>query len=74
MTDRRNARMPNGSEIVRIEGDMVHFNITIPPDDSGYFGRECPSCERINYSEELQRRARRGSADMAVSSRSLVRS
>jgi hypothetical protein len=47
MTNRRSTRMPKGSEIVSIEGDLVHFNVTIPPDDSGYFGRECPSCERI---------------------------
>ena len=39
--------MPDGVEIVSIEGDIVRMHISMPSDDAGYFGRECPACERL---------------------------
>ena len=40
-------RFPDGVEFLG-EGDdgNAHFNVDIPIDEDGYFGRECPSCEQ----------------------------
>jgi hypothetical protein len=47
MTGRITYRMPDGSEIEGEFGSTVKISVAIPADDAGYFGRECPSCERI---------------------------
>ena len=42
-----NFRFPDGVEFLG-EGDDGHvvFNVDIPIDEDGYFGRECPTCEQ----------------------------
>lgn len=47
MTNRLHYRMPDGAEIVSVEDDIVRMHISMPSDDAGYFGRECPACERL---------------------------
>lgn len=47
MTSRITYRMPDGAEIVSESGSKVTMSVTIPGDDAGYFGRQCPSCKRI---------------------------
>ena len=47
MTDRITYRMPDGAEIESESGSTVTISVAIPGDDAGYFGRQCPSCERI---------------------------
>lgn len=47
MTDRLLYRMPGGAEIESVEGDIVRMKVSMPADDAGYFGRECPTCERL---------------------------
>jgi hypothetical protein len=47
MTGRITYRMPDGAEIVSELGSTVTFSVTIPGDDAGHFGRQCPSCKRI---------------------------
>ena len=40
-------RMPDGAEIVSENGSTVTMRVTLPSDDAGHFGRQCPSCKRI---------------------------
>jgi hypothetical protein len=40
-------RMPDGAEIVSENGSKVSMRVTLPADDAGHFGRQCPSCKRI---------------------------
>lgn len=40
-------RMPNGAEIVSENGSTVTMHVTMPSDDAGHFGRQCPTCKRI---------------------------
>ncbi len=40
-------RMPDGAEIVSEQGSTVTMQITMPADDAGHFGRQCPSCKRM---------------------------
>lgn len=40
-------RMPDGAEIVSEQGSTVTMHISVPADDAGHFGRQCPSCERM---------------------------
>ncbi len=47
MTDRLLYRMPGGAAIESVEGDIVRMKVSMPADDAGYFGRECPTCERL---------------------------
>jgi hypothetical protein len=47
MAGRISYRMPDGAEIESESGSSVKISVTIPGDDAGYFGRQCPSCERI---------------------------
>jgi hypothetical protein len=39
--------MPDGAEIVSENGSTVTMRVTLPSDDAGHFGRQCPSCKRI---------------------------
>jgi hypothetical protein len=39
--------MPDGAEIVSEQGSTVTMHITMPADDAGHFGRQCPSCKRM---------------------------
>jgi hypothetical protein len=40
-------RMPDGAEIVSENGSTVTMAVTLPSDDAGHFGRQCPQCKRI---------------------------
>jgi hypothetical protein len=40
-------RMPDGAEIVSEDGSTVTMHVTLPADDAGHFGRQCPSSARI---------------------------
>jgi hypothetical protein len=40
-------RMPDGAEIVSEACSTVTMHVTLPADDAGYLGRQCPSCRRI---------------------------
>jgi hypothetical protein len=37
-------RMPVGAEVVATDGDTVRMQVSMPPDEHGFFGRQCPSC------------------------------
>jgi hypothetical protein len=40
-------RMPEGAEVVGRHGDEFEMRISIPSDEHGFFGRQCPSCSQI---------------------------
>jgi hypothetical protein len=47
MTGRIRYRMPDGAEIISEQGGTVTMHISMPADDAGHFGRQCPSCARM---------------------------
>jgi hypothetical protein len=40
-------RFPDGVEYLGVSSDEVRFNVSMPTDDDGHFGRECPDCSQI---------------------------
>ncbi|MEX2255038.1 MAG: hypothetical protein WEC34_06345 [Acidimicrobiia bacterium] len=40
-------RFPKGVEYLGEDGSHARFKVTIPSDDEGFFGRECPVCEQV---------------------------
>lgn len=40
-------RMSNGAEVVSQAGSQVTIQVTMPADDAGHIGRQCPSCKRM---------------------------
>jgi hypothetical protein len=40
-------RFPDGVEYLGGSGNEVRFNVSMPTDDDGHFGRECPDCSQI---------------------------
>ncbi|NGY61292.1 hypothetical protein G7043_20410 [Lentzea sp. NEAU-D13] len=40
-------RMAEGVEIVRGQGDRVELKVSMPGDEHGFFGRQCPSCDQV---------------------------
>jgi hypothetical protein len=40
-------RLPDGAEIESQQGSTVTFRVTMPADDAGHIGRECPSCKQL---------------------------
>lgn len=40
-------RMPEGAEIVSQHDDEFEIRVSIPSDEHGFFGRQCPSCRQI---------------------------
>jgi hypothetical protein len=40
-------QLPDGARVVDRDGDNVRFEITMPVDDQGFFGRQCPSCRLV---------------------------
>jgi hypothetical protein len=44
-------RLPDGAEIVGRHGDEYKMRITVPTDDDGFLGRQCPGCSQERYSE-----------------------
>ena len=47
MTEAFRYRLPDGAAIVSEEAGVVKMSVTMPADDSGHFGRQCPDCERM---------------------------
>jgi len=47
MTEAFRYRLPDGAAIVSEEDGVVKISVTMPADDIGYFGRQCPDCERM---------------------------
>lgn len=46
-TDSVSFRFPDGVEFVGDDGDgQIHLKVSIPLDDDGFFGRECPECNQ----------------------------
>lgn len=40
-------RMAQGATVVGREGDSFKMSISIPRDEHGFFGRQCPSCQQV---------------------------
>ena len=47
MTEAFRYRLPDGAAIVSEEDGVVKISVTMPADDSGHLGRQCPDCERM---------------------------
>jgi hypothetical protein len=47
MTGFRRYRLPDGAEVESHEGSFVTFRVTMPADDAGHIGRQCPSCKQL---------------------------
>ncbi|WP_329555175.1 hypothetical protein [Streptomyces sp. NBC_00696] len=55
MWNKRGFRMPEGAEIVSHQGDEFRVDVSMPLDEDGYFGRQCPECSmsfRMNGEDE----------------------
>jgi hypothetical protein len=39
--------MPDGARILGQHGDEVRMQVSMPTDEHGFFGRECPSCSQL---------------------------
>ena len=39
--------MPDGAHVVGQDGDNVRIQVSMPVDEQGYFGRQCPSCSQL---------------------------
>jgi hypothetical protein len=44
MWNKRRIKMPEGAEIVSHQGNDVQVDVSMPLDEDGYFGRQCPEC------------------------------
>ncbi|MEU0715605.1 hypothetical protein ABZ498_00300 [Streptomyces lavendulocolor] len=44
MWNNRKFRMPDGAEITGHQGDSYEVRVSVPSDDDGFFGRQCPAC------------------------------
>src|SRR5260370_29471651 len=40
-------QLPHGAKIESHHVHTVRFRVTMPPDDAGHIGRECPSCKQL---------------------------
>lgn len=47
MRDHRKFRMADGAELVGSQGDSFEMRVSIPSDDDGFFGRQCPECSLV---------------------------
>lgn len=47
MTGAFRYRLPDGAAIVSEEDGVVKMSVTMPVDDIGHLGRQCPDCERM---------------------------
>ncbi|MEH0441562.1 hypothetical protein QBA74_39815 [Streptomyces scabiei] len=47
MRDHRNFRMAEGAEIVGRQRDAYEMRISIPLDEDGFLGRQCPACSLL---------------------------
>ncbi|MET7714463.1 hypothetical protein [Streptomyces sp. NPDC005407] len=44
MWNNREFRMPDGAEITGRQGDSFEVRVSVPTDEDGFFGRQCPEC------------------------------
>ncbi|MGA5162253.1 hypothetical protein [Streptomyces pseudogriseolus] len=47
MRDHHRFRMADGAELVGRQGDSFEMRVSIPSDDNGFFGRQCPECSLV---------------------------
>ncbi|RZU14409.1 hypothetical protein [Streptomyces sp. BK239] len=47
MRDHRRFRMADGAELVGRQGESFEMRVSIPSDDNGFFGRQCPECSLV---------------------------
>ncbi|MEU6553662.1 hypothetical protein ABZ915_25790 [Streptomyces sp. NPDC046915] len=47
MRDHRRFRMADGAELVGHQGDSFEMRVSVPSDDNGFFGRQCPECSLV---------------------------
>lgn len=47
MRDNRRFRMADGAELVGQQSDSFQMRVSIPSDDDGFFGRQCPECSLV---------------------------
>jgi hypothetical protein len=47
MWNHPNYRLPGGVEYIGADGDEIHLRVSMPTDEDGHFGRQCPSCSQI---------------------------
>ncbi|MBK3579716.1 hypothetical protein JHN63_39175 [Streptomyces sp. MBT65] len=47
MRDNHRFRMADGAEFVGHQGDSFEMRVSIPSDDNGFFGRQCPECSLV---------------------------
>ncbi|WUH98240.1 hypothetical protein OHR68_32780 [Spirillospora sp. NBC_00431] len=40
-------RLPDGAELVSHSGDEILMTVSMPTDDDGFFGRQCPDCSQL---------------------------
>src|SRR5260370_11234292 len=40
-------RMPDGAQIVGRQADKFTMRVSVPADEDGFYGRECPRCSQI---------------------------
>jgi len=39
--------MPDGAEILGRQDDVFEMRVSVPSDEHGFFGRQCPACEQL---------------------------
>ncbi|MEV0736152.1 hypothetical protein AB0I51_09315 [Streptomyces sp. NPDC050549] len=47
MRDNHRFRMADGAEFVGHQGDSFEMRVSMPSDDQGFFGRQCPECSLV---------------------------
>lgn len=47
MGDKRRYRMADGVKLIGQQGDSIQMQVSMPPDDRGFLGRQCPECSLI---------------------------
>lgn len=40
-------RLPDGAELISHSGNEIQMTVSMPTDDDGFFGRQCPDCSRL---------------------------
>jgi len=46
-SDMRGYRMPDGAQIVGRQADTFTMRVSVPADEDGFYGRQCPRCSQI---------------------------
>lgn len=54
MRGNRRFRLADGAELVGRQGDSFEMRVSIPSDDNGFFGRQCPECSLVFRMEVQQ--------------------